>query len=111
MKKDIHPAYNSNATITCACGASYKVGSTQDDTQIELCSACHPFYTGTQKIVDTARRVEKFQARAAKKTDDTKSKAIKKAVKRAKRDAKGPKYEVETTKTATVKKKITKVDK
>tara|TARA_Y100000031_G_C8208907_1_gene379954 strand:+ start:166 stop:498 length:333 start_codon:yes stop_codon:yes gene_type:complete len=110
MKKDIHPTYNSNATITCACGAAYKVGSTQDDTQIELCSACHPFYTGTQKIVDSARRVEKFQARAAKKTEDDKNKATKKAAKRAKRDAKGPKYEIETTKTATVKKAV-KVDK
>ncbi len=110
MKKNTHPAYNSNATITCACGASYQVGSTQDTTQIELCSACHPFYTGTQKIVDTARRVEKFQARAAKKATATKSKATKKAEKKAKRTAKGPKYEIEETKTAVVKKKVVKAE-
>jgi large subunit ribosomal protein L31 len=54
------------ATITCACGAVYTVGSTSEKVSIELCSQCHPFYTGKQKIVDSARRVEKFQARAGK---------------------------------------------
>jgi large subunit ribosomal protein L31 len=107
MKKNIHPNYNDDAAITCACGASHRTGSTQENTQVELCSSCHPFYTGTQKIVDTARRVEKFQARSAKKTDDTKSKAAKKATKRAKRTAKGPKYEVEQVKGATIVKKKT----
>ena len=110
MKKKTHPAYNNDAAITCACGASYKTGSTQDATQVELCSNCHPFYTGTQKIVDTARRVEKFKARDAKKSTKTESKAKKKATKRAKRTAKGPKYSVETTKTVTVKKSV-KADK
>jgi len=106
MKKDLHPKYNSDVTITCACGAEYKTGSTQDDIHIELCSNCHPFFTGTQKIVDTARRVEKFQTRSAKKAGDVVSKAAKKAAKRAKRDKKGPKYEIEETATATVKKKV-----
>ena len=108
MKKNTHPTFNSDATITCACGASYQVGSTQETTQIELCAACHPFYTGTQKIVDSARRVEKFQAKEAKKTEKVVSKAAKKATKRAKRTAKGPKYEVETTSAATVKKAVKK---
>ena len=111
MKKNTHPAYNSQATITCACGATYQVGSTQDKTQIELCSACHPFYTGTQKIVDTARRVEKFKARAAKKSTGAKNMATKKADKKAKRSAKGTKYEIETTKTAVVKKRVAKKEK
>lgn len=68
MKKDIHPTYHPQATISCACGASYKIGSTVESTAIELCSQCHPFYTGKQKIVDTARRVEKFEARVGQKT-------------------------------------------
>jgi len=106
MKKDTHPAYNNDAVITCACDASYKIGSTQDKTQVELCSNCHPFYTGTQKIVDTARRVEKFKARDAKKSTKTENKATKKATKRAKRTAKGPKYSIETTKAVTVKKSV-----
>lgn len=109
MKKDLHPEYNNDVTITCSCGAKYQTGSTKQDIQIELCSACHPFFTGTQKIVDTARRVEKFKARDAKKTTDSvQSKAAKKAAKRAKRAEKGPKYEVEEAKGATVKKAVAK---
>ena len=65
MKKDIHPQYNSNTTATCACGNTFQTGSTQDEIKTELCYACHPFYTGKQKLVDTARRVEKFQAKVA----------------------------------------------
>ena len=74
MKKDIHPTYYKDATIKCACGASYLVGSTEKELSVEICSACHPFYTGKQKLVDTAGRVDKFKARvkAAEK-----SKAIK----------------------------------
>ena len=66
MKKDIHPKYYSNAKTTCACGAVYVVGSTVEEVQIEVCAACHPFYTGKQKLVDTARRVEKYQERKSK---------------------------------------------
>ena len=65
MKKDIHPKYNDKATVICACGNSFTTGSTLDEIKTELCSACHPFYTGKQKLVDTARRVEKFQAKIA----------------------------------------------
>lgn len=106
MKKDIHPDYNDQVTITCACGADYKTGSTEKEIHVELCSNCHPFYTGTMKIVDSARRVEKFQARAAQKAGDVLSKADKKAAKRAKKADKKPKYEIEEAKGATVKKRV-----
>lgn len=75
MKTDIHPTYHTNAKVTCACGNTFSIGSTKPDIKIEICSACHPFYTGTEKIIDTAGRVEKFKVRAAKKT----GKATKKA--------------------------------
>jgi len=65
MKKDIHPKYYTNAKVVCACGNTFTTGSTKPEIRVDLCSACHPFYTGKQKLVDTARRVEKFQARVA----------------------------------------------
>ncbi len=65
MKKDIHPAYFPTATATCVCGAVHKVGSTKEAISIEICSSCHPFYTGTSKTLDVAGRVERFKARAA----------------------------------------------
>ena len=68
MKADIHPKYFQNATVTCACGNVFTIGSTKEKISVEICSACHPFYTGNEKIVDTAGRVEKFKARQAKKT-------------------------------------------
>ncbi len=67
MKKDIHPQYYPKAKVKCACGASFTVGSTKPEIQVEICSACHPFYTGREKLIDTAGRVEKFKARTAKK--------------------------------------------
>ena len=60
MKKDIHPKYGP-ATVTCGCGNSWGTRSTKAEIRIEVCSKCHPFYTGTQKFLDTAGRVEKFQ--------------------------------------------------
>jgi large subunit ribosomal protein L31 len=66
MKKEIHPEFHKDAKTTCACGASYEIASTVKDQEIEICSACHPFYTGQEKVVDTAGRVEKFKARMAK---------------------------------------------
>lgn len=66
MKKEIHPQYHSNAVITCACGNKIKTGSTAESIHVEICSACHPFFTGAKKIIDTAGRVEKFKARQAK---------------------------------------------
>lgn len=68
MKTDIHPKYYTNAKVTCACGNSFEVGSTMEIIKIEVCSACHPFYTGTEKVIDTAGRVEKFKTRMAKAT-------------------------------------------
>ena len=66
MKTKIHPDYHDDAVVTCACGNNFKTGSTLKEIRIELCSQCHPFYTGKQKFVDTARRVEKFQEKAAR---------------------------------------------
>jgi len=63
VKKDIHPTYN-EITVTCSCGNTFQTKSTlKDDLSIEVCSACHPYYTGQQKIVDTAGRVDKFRRR------------------------------------------------
>ena len=65
MKNGIHPDF-SETTITCACGNEIQVGSTKSDIKIEICSKCHPFYTGKQKLVDTAGRIEKFKKKYAK---------------------------------------------
>ncbi len=89
MKKDIHPKYNKEAKVICACGNTFVTGSTIDEIKVELCSACHPFYTGKQKLVDSARRVEKFKAKSAKQETlkDRKGKTAKRAA-RAKTKAK-----------------------
>ena len=81
MKKDIHPTYYKEAKVICACGNQFKVGSTVEEIHVEICSMCHPFYTGKQKLVDTARRVEKFQARLAKKEEVSSSRKGKKVKK------------------------------
>lgn len=65
MKKDIHPTYYPKAKIICACGNSMTVGTTTEEIHIDICSQCHPFYTGKQKLIDAARRVEKFQTRTS----------------------------------------------
>jgi large subunit ribosomal protein L31 len=62
LKKDIHPKYV-RTKVTCACGASYDTGSTKKDLKVEICSRCHPFFTGVQKIIDTGGRVEKFKTK------------------------------------------------
>jgi len=59
MKKDIHPAYF-RATVTCACGETFVTGSTKESIRVEICSRCHPFYTGQRKFVDAEGRVQKF---------------------------------------------------
>lgn len=64
MKKDIHPEYNETA-IKCACGSEVTVGSTKSDITVEICSKCHPFYTGKQKLVDSAGRIERFRRKYA----------------------------------------------
>lgn len=67
MQTDIHPNYYSKTVITCSCGAKYTVGSTTKDIKVEVCSACHPFYTGKQDhLIDTTGRVDKFKAKMEK---------------------------------------------
>jgi len=63
MKKDIHPKYYDTAVVKCACGKTWMTGSTQPELRTELCSACHPFFTGEQRIVDTAGQVERYMRR------------------------------------------------
>ena len=92
MKKDLHPQYNTESTVKCACGNFFVVGSTMPEIRVELCSNCHPFYTGKQKFVDTARRVEKFQEKATKKAKIAASRKGKK-VKRTARATKKAKSE------------------
>jgi large subunit ribosomal protein L31 len=67
MKKDIHPKYYPNAQVKCACGTTYTVGSTKEYMEIEICSSCHPFYTGKSKVIDTMGRVDKFNKKMARK--------------------------------------------
>jgi large subunit ribosomal protein L31 len=69
MKKNIHPHYFPNAKVRCACGNTFTIGSTKEFMEIEICSKCHPFYTGKEKITDVAGRVEKFRKRLAKKEE------------------------------------------
>lgn len=65
MKQGIHPQYM-KATVTCACGESFETGSTKEEIRVEICSKCHPFFTGKQRIVDSGGQVEKFQKRLKK---------------------------------------------
>ncbi len=66
MKTGIHPTYYPKATVKCACGKVFTVGSTKENMEIEICSNCHPFYTGQEKLVDTLGMVEKFRKRVQK---------------------------------------------
>ena len=63
MKADIHPQYFDQAAVVCACGNRFTTGSTLAEIRVELCSKCHPFYTGEQRFVDSASRIQKFQAK------------------------------------------------
>lgn len=67
MKKKIHPKYYNNCHIICACGNNFKLGSTAKQINIEICSACHPFYTGKDNIIDKTGRVERFKKLMKKK--------------------------------------------
>ena len=66
VKKDIHPKYYNKVKIKCACGATFEIGSTKQEMEVEICSACHPFYTGKEKIIETGQ-VEKVRKRLAKR--------------------------------------------
>ncbi len=72
MKADIHPKYFTKASVTCACGNKFFVGSTKEFIETEICAQCHPFYTGTEKVLDTLGRVQKFKDRASKKSGEPK---------------------------------------
>jgi len=67
MKKNIHPKYFHDATVTCACGNTFKTGSTRPSLKTDVCSRCHPFFTGEQRIVDSAGQVERFMRRLNRK--------------------------------------------
>ncbi len=99
MKADIHPKYFTDAKINCACGNIIETGSTVPEIHVELCSNCHPFYTGKKVLLDTEGRVEKFKSKQAAKKEDTQSKkqkAKKRAVARAKKkEAKQPEFLIE----------------
>ncbi|MDQ5957544.1 MAG: large subunit ribosomal protein [Patescibacteria group bacterium] len=66
MKADIHPKYYDNATFTCACGNVFTIGSVNENVNVEICSQCHPFYTGQEKTLDATGRVDRFKKRMAK---------------------------------------------
>lgn len=63
MKSDIHPKFNQTVKVTCTCGNTFETGSTQEEITVDICSQCHPFFTGEMKFIDTQGRVEKFKAK------------------------------------------------
>ena len=63
MKKDIHPQFFREATVVCSCGNTFTTGATKDSMRVEICSQCHPFYTGQQRVVDTEGRIERLRRR------------------------------------------------
>ncbi|OGY97864.1 MAG: 50S ribosomal protein L31 [Candidatus Liptonbacteria bacterium RIFCSPHIGHO2_01_FULL_57_28] len=75
-KADIHPKYFDKAKVSCACGVAFTVGATRPEIAVEICSNCHPFYTGEKKLVDVAGRVERFKTRHAKKATEPKAKKV-----------------------------------
>ena len=83
MKKDIHPKYFPKAKITCACGHTFSFGDTKEDMKVDICSHCHPFYTGSQQLIDTAGRVERFKARQSKIQPKKEKKSAQKVKKEA----------------------------
>jgi len=82
MKANIHPKWFPEAKVVCACGHTFTVGSTKETIKVEVCSSCHPFFTGQQKFVDTMGRVEKFQKRQAAASLDSISKRKKRLLKK-----------------------------
>lgn len=99
MKKDVHPQYQ-ECVVTCACGSTFKTRSTKKEIRVEICSQCHPFFTGKQKFIDSAGRVEKFK----KKFGD--AEAIKRAKAAAKAKPAKAAKPVKAAKTAKAKKSL-----
>jgi large subunit ribosomal protein L31 len=89
MKAAIHPQYNEKAQVICVCGNRFTVGSTSDTIHIELCNKCHPFYTGEQKFVDSASRIQKFETR--KKIAETHKATVTKKVEEKRKSDEAPK--------------------
>lgn len=85
MKTAIHPKWYSEATVTCACGNTFTTGASVPSIYVEVCSVCHPFYTGQMKFLDTTGRVENFKAKQTKAVAKVLSKADKRKLKREKR--------------------------
>ncbi len=77
MKDDLHPNYYPEAKVTCACGNQFTIGSTQPEIEVEVCSACHPFYTGQSRFIDTEGRVEKFERQRKEAERESERKAEK----------------------------------
>ena len=88
MKEGIHPKYE-EVEVRCACGNTFKTRSTKPELHLEICSACHPFFTGRQKLIDTEGRVERFSKKFGAQTSETR-KAAEKAAKAAKTPAAKP---------------------
>lgn len=85
MKQGVHPQYFEKANVICVCGNKFTIGSTSETIHVELCSNCHPFYTGEQRFVDTASRIQKFEAKKVK-ADEYKKIATKKVEEKKKKD-------------------------
>lgn len=93
MKQSIHPKYNDNALVTCACGNTFTVGATVDSISVEICSACHPFWTGDVKFIDTEGRVDKFikKQKTAESERQKRIKALKEKIQKEKMREEAPK--------------------
>jgi len=90
MKAKLHPDYNTKTKVTCACGETWTTGSTVDHIEVEICSACHPFFTGKSKLIDTAGRVDRFRGhveRATKLAAEKKTRVAAKKEREAKKKA------------------------
>ena len=88
MKKDVHPTYYQNAKISCVCGSVLAVGAAKEKIEIEVCGKCHPFYTGSQQLLDTAGRAERFAERRARAVGGLRKKSEKKVAIKEKRKEK-----------------------
>lgn len=99
MKANIHPNWYPEAKVTCACGNTFTVGATVPEFQVEVCNACHPFYTGQMKYVDTAGRVDSFKEKQKKAKDEVLSKTEKRM---KKKEARKKKLEDELSKPETL---------
>lgn len=87
MKPEIHPRYYPNAKVVCSCGNSWITGSTRPEIRTDVCSACHPFFTGEQRIVDTAGQVERFMKRLERRQSDAARKELEMRVRKEADDA------------------------